>query len=62
MDELRSEIIEGGVWIVTERTSRLSARIDNIQRLLGELDAQLAALKARIQETKQSFPGTLDWA
>ncbi len=45
---------------MTERTSRLSARIDNVQRLLGELDAQLAALDARVEETRQAFPRTLD--
>jgi hypothetical protein len=56
------EIIEGGVCIVTEATSRSSGPIDNVQGLLAELDTQLAALRARIQETKQSFPGTLDWA
>lgn len=60
VDKRRSEIIEGGVWIVTERTSRLSARVDNVQRLLGELDAQLAALDARVEETRQSFPRTLN--
>lgn len=56
------EIIGGGASIVAEGTSRSSGLIDNVQGLLAELDTPLAALKARVQETKQSFPGTLDWA
>ncbi len=60
VDERRSEIIDAGVSIATERTPRLSARIDNVQRLLRELDAQLAALDARVGETRQSFPRTLN--
>ena len=56
------EIIGGRASIMAEATSRSFRLIDNVQGLIAELDTPPAALKARVQETKQSFPGTLDWA
>lgn len=60
IDHRRSEIIEGGVSIVTERTSKMSGQIDNLQQLLADIDGQLATLKARSQEIQETFPRTLD--
>ena len=56
------EIIGGRVCIVAKALSRSSGLIDNVQGLLAELGTQLAVLKARIQETKQSIPGAPAWA
>lgn len=58
--ERRTEIIQGGVSIVTERTSKLSGGIDNVQGLMGDVSSQLATLRVRIQETRDSFSRTLD--
>ena len=58
--ERRTEILQRGVSIVTERTSKLSGRIDNIQELLGDVTSQLELLRGRIQETRETFPRTLD--
>lgn len=58
--ERRTEIIQGGVSIVTERTSKLSGGIDNVQGLMGDVSSQLATLRVRIQETRDSFSRTLN--
>ncbi len=58
--ERRTEIIQGGVSIVTERTSKLSGGIDNVQGLMGDVSSQLATLRVRIQETRDSFSRSLD--